>query len=310
MKKIKFIIISFFLTIYFNNSYSLSIQIIAKVENEIITNIDIEHEKRYLTFLNPNLEELQLEKKNEIAKNSLITEIVKKKELEKFFNFDESKNIIKIVEENFLKKKKIKNKEEFLNILKNRNLNYSKISAKLQIEGLWNQLVFKKFSKNVKIDRENLKQNIIKQFENTEKKFEYNLSEIVFQEKTNEGLEKIMNKISNSILENGFENSANIYSISNTSTNGGLIGWVNELQISRNINENIKNLKIGSISKPIKISGGYLLIKINNKKELKQEINLEKQLEKLVSQEQNRQLNNFSIIFYKKLKKNLEINEY
>ena len=310
MKKIKFIIISFFLTIYFNNSYSLSIQIIAKVENEIITNIDIEHEKRYLTFLNPNLEELQLEKKNEIAKNSLITEIVKKKELEKFFNFDESKNIIKIVEENFLKKKKIKNKEEFLNILKKRNLNYSKISAKLQIEGLWNQLVFKKFSKNVKIDRENLKQNIIKQFENTEKKFEYNLSEIVFQEKTNEGLEKIMNKISNSILENGFENSANIYSISNTSTNGGLIGWVNELQISRNINENIKNLKIGSISKPIKISGGYLLIKINNKKELKQEINLEKQLEKLVSQEQNRQLNNFSIIFYKKLKKNLEINEY
>ena len=111
-------------------------------------------------------------------------------------------------------------------------------------------------------------------------------------------------------MENGFENSANIYSISNTSTNGGLIGWVNELQISRNINENIKNLKIGSISKPIKISGGYLLIKINNKKELKQEINLEKQLEKLVSQEQNRQLNNFSIIFYKKLKKNLEINEY
>ena len=310
MKKIKLIIISFFLTIYFNNSYSLSIQIIAKVENEIITNIDIEHEKRYLTFLNPNLEELQLEKKNEIAKNSLITEIVKRKELEKFFNFDESKNIIKIVEENFLKKKKIKNKEEFLNILKNRNLNYTKISAKLQIEGLWNQLVFKKFSKNVKIDRGNLKQNIIKQSENTEKKFEYNLSEIVFQEKTNEGLEKIMNKISNSILENGFENSANIYSISNTSTNGGLIGWVNELQISRNINENIKNLKIGSISKPIKISGGYLLIKINNKKELKQEINLEKQLEKLVSQEQNRQLNNFSIIFYKKLKKNLEISEY
>ena len=310
MKKIKFIIISFFLTIYFNNSYSLSIQIIAKVENEIITNIDIEHEKRYLTFLNPNLEELQLEKKNEIAKNSIITEIVKRKELEKFFNFDESKNIIKIVQENFLKKKKIKNKEEFLNILKNKNLNYSKISAKLQIEGLWNQLVFKKFSKNVKIDRENLKQNIIKQFENTEKKFEYNLSEIVFQEKTNEGLEKIMNKISNSILENGFENSANIYSISNTATNGGLIGWVNELQISRNINENIKNLNIGSISKPIKIRGGYLLIKINNKKELKQEINLEKQLEKLVSQEQNRQLNNFSIIFYKKLKKNLEINEY
>ena len=110
-------------------------------------------------------------------------------------------------------------------------------------------------------------------------------------------------------MENGFENSANIYSISNTATNGGLIGWVNELQISRNINENIKNLKIDPY-KPIKISGGYLLIKINNKKELKQEINLEKQLEKLVSQEQNRQLNNFSIIFYKKLKKNLEISEY
>ena len=294
----------------FNGTNSNDLQIKVKVQNEIITNFDIEHEKKYLSFLNPKLNQLDEKKKFKISKNSLITEIVKKQELKKFFNFEETNEISNIVEKNFLKKKNIQNTSDFIKILNEQELNYDLIKKKFQIEGLWNRLIYKKYSQNIKIDEDELKNKIKNQFDNQEKKYEYNLSEIVFTENINENLEQLTTKINKNINDIGFENTANIYSISSTSKNGGLIGWVNELQISSRINNGINKLMIGEVSEPIEISGGYLIIKINDKKEFKQKINLNEQLEKLIAQETNRQFNNFSTILYKRLKKNLEINEY
>ena len=117
-------------------------------------------------------------------------------------------------------------------------------------------------------------------------------------------------KINQNIEKIGFENTANIFSNSNSSKNGGLIGWINELQLSNKVRNEINKLEIGQVSKPIKIQNGYLLIKINDKKEFKENINIEDQLTKLVNKEKNRQLNTFSNIYYKRLKKNIEINEY
>ena len=305
------IVIIFLISIFYNNLVcAIDIKIKAKVNNEIITNIDIDHEKKYLVFLNPKLVELNNKKIEEIAKNSLITELVKKKELNLLVNLDQNKEIIDILQNTFLKKKKIKSEKEYLEILKNRGLNYKKIRKKFQIEGLWNQLIYKKFYSNIKINKEELRLRILNKFENSEKKYEYNLSEIVFKESSDESLENLIKKINKNINSVGFENSANMFSISSSAKNGGLIGWINELQISDNINKNIKNLKINSFSEPIKISGSYIIIKINDKRVFKEKINIEDQLNSLISQETNRQLNNFSIIFYKKLKKNLDINEY
>ena len=305
------IVIIFLISIFYNNLvFAIDIKIKAKVNNEIITNIDIDHEKKYLVFLNPKLVELKNEKIEEIAKNSLITELVKKKELNLLVNLDQNKEIIDVLQNTFLKKKKIKSEKEYLEILKNRGLNYKKIRKKFQIEGLWNQLIYKKFYSNIKINKEELRLRILNKFENSEKKYEYNLSEIVFKESSNESLENLIRKINKNINSIGFENSANMFSISSSAKNGGLIGWINELQISDNINKNIKNLKINSFSEPIKISGSYIIIKINDKRVFKEKINIEDQLNSLISQETNRQLNNFSIIYYKKLKKNLDINEY
>ena len=305
------IVIIFLISIFYNNLvFAIDIKIKAKVNNEIITNIDIDHEKKYLVFLNPKLVELNNEKIEEIAKNSLITELVKKKELNLLVNLDQNKEIIDVLQNTFLKKKKIKSEKEYLEILKNRGLNYKKIRKKFQIEGLWNQLIYKKFYSNIKINKEELRLRILNKFENSEKKYEYNLSEIVFKESSNEKLENLIKKINKNINSIGFENSANMFSISSSAKNGGLIGWINELQISDNINKNIKSLKINSFSEPIKIAGSYIIIKINDKRVFKEKINIEDQLNSLISQETNRQLNNFSIIFYKKLKKNLDINEY
>ena len=310
MKNLKIIFFFAILLIFNNHSQGSLIEIKVQIENKIITNKDIESESKYLLFLNPKLKELDTSKVNEIAKNTLITEIIKKKELEKYFDFTEENNLIDVLEESLLIRKNIKDKNEFKKILEDKKINYNLIRRKLQIETFWNQLVFKKYSKNILIDEEELKQNIISQFNNKEQKYNYNLSEIIFSESVNDGLENKLLKITKSINEIGFENTANIYSISNTSSDGGLIGWINELQISNQINKNIKNLKINQVSKPIKISNGYILIKVNDKKKLEQKMNLEKELKKLINKEKNRQLNTFSTIFFKRLKKNIDINEY
>jgi len=310
MKKIKIFIIFFILFNFNINTNGDSINIKAQVYNEIITNIDIENEKKYLFFLNPKLKELEEIRVNNLAKNSLITEIIKKKELEKFFNFSKEDNVIKILEENLLKRKNIRNKEEFIKILNDLDIDYQIIKKKLQIETFWNRLIYDKYANSIIINKQDLERNIVDQFNNKKEKFVYNLSEITFSVNVTESVEEKLSKINNSILNIGFENTANIYSISNTSNNGGLIGWVNELQISDQINKNINELAINQISKPIKIPSGFILIKVNDKKVFKQKINIEEELKKLINAERNRQLNSFSIIFYKRLKKNIEINEY
>ncbi len=305
------IIIIYIILIFFNNlAFGNEIKIKVKIDNEIITNLDINHEIKYLIFLNPKLEELDKKKIDEIAKNSLITELLKRKKLKELIDFQQNTKIIDLLEQSFLRKKKINNKDEYLKILEKRDLDYKKIRNKLHIEGLWNQLIYKKYFNNVKINKEELRLRIVNNYKNKKKKYEFNLSEIVFTEDSEGNIEDLINKINKNIDTIGFENSANIFSISETAKNGGLIGWISELQISDKINQNIKNLGIDSFSKPIKIPGGYIILKINDKRIFEEDININDQLNSAISQETNRQLNNFSIIFYKKLKKNMDINEY
>ena len=310
MKKIKFI---FFITIFIiinTIGESINIQIKLKINNTIITNIDIENEKRYLLFLNPKLKELNKEKLYLVAKNSATSHFIKEQELKKFYNVNAENKIIDTVEKNYLLKKNIKNKTDYLQILKNYNVKYEFVRNKLLIESLWNRHIYTKYQKNIKINKEDMKQNILKKFNSREKKYEYNLSEIVIANDTLENLDNNFLQINKSIKEVGFENSANIFSISNTSKNGGSIGWVRELQITESISKNINKLKLNEISKPIQIANGYIIIKLNDKRELNEKIDFKIQLENLIKMETNRQLNNFSMILFKRLKKNIEINEF
>ena len=309
MKKITIIII--FFSFFFNiNTNSNVVEIKVKIQDELITNLDIENEINYLSFLNPKLKDLDKEKVFKIAKNSLITEIIKKKELKKFVDFQKENDLVNIIERNLLLKKNIKSKDEFKKILNSKNLEYKDIKNKLVIEALWNQLIYQRNSKNIVINKEELRNKIKGQIEGIKKKYEYNLSEIIFEEEIDKNLEDKVLEIKNSIDGIGFENTAIIFSISNTAKNGGLIGWINELQISKLILEKIEKLNQDQFSEPIKVNNSYLIIKVNQKKELKNKINLEKELEKLINLETNRQLNNFSNILYKRLRKNLEVYEY
>tara|TARA_B100001175_G_scaffold311799_1_gene316781 strand:+ start:301 stop:1236 length:936 start_codon:yes stop_codon:yes gene_type:complete len=310
MKKNKFfnffyvVIIFLFLT---NNSISeKKIIIELKIGSEILTNIDIEKEQNYLIALNNNLKDISKKQLKEIARNSIIKEMIKKNELLKYYDLNETEKYGDQILKDFILTLNFKNEDEFKLYLKNYNVSILDIKEKIKIETLWNELIFKKFSGQINVNKEEIKKNL-----KSKKKFiiEYNLSEILFELEGNEILEKKYDLIIKNINSSGFKNSANLYSISDSSKFGGQIGWVSEAELNELMLKEVESLKLNQITKPIQTAGGYLIIKLNNKKKEQVIINIEKALIKRISQERNRQLNQFSLIYYNKIKQNIFISE-
>ena len=107
----------------------------------------------------------------------------------------------------------------------------------------------------------------------------------------------------------GFKNTSNLYSIAENAKTGGNLGWISQTQLSNLIVKAIKNLNNGETTKPIQISNGFLILKINEKRQKEKKINFEKEFQKMIKREKNNQFNQFSIIYFNKIKQNININE-
>ena len=310
-KNIKFLF--FLLIIFINSKISYSnndVKILFKIDNEIITNIDVEKEKRYLIALNNKLSELPVLQLNNIAKESLIKEIVKKKELKKFFDTNKKNEYSEKIAKNFYKRLNFKNENEFQLYLNNFNIKKEFVMDKIKQETMWNQMIFERFKYQVNIDEENLKKLLQKKINNNEyKNKNYNISEILFQLDSNENLNSKLNIIKKSINEVGFENTANIFSISPSSKFGGKIGWIEKNQLSDILLKEIIQIKKNELTNPVQTNNGYLIIKLNDKRIVNKEINFEDEFNKLVSFEKEKQYNQISNIFYNKIKQNTYISE-
>ena len=297
----------FCINLFFTTSvFGVENKILFKINNEIISTIDVYNETKYLKLINPKLQNLDKENIYEIAKNSLIRENIKKIELLKN-NIDlnvneEMKNQIK---NNFSKRLKFNSIKEMENFLKTNNIKHEDVVNKITIESLWNSLIVKKFIKDVKINQNKIKEEINQQTNQQE----FFLFEIVFNIKTNENLDSKYEIIKNDINNKGFENSAIIHSLSTSSESGGEIGWIKESALNKNIKEKIENLESGEITKPIVVPGGILILKMKNKRITKKNLDIEKELKLAVRKRTNEQLNQFSIIYFNKIKKNIMINE-
>ena len=305
-KKFFFLIIIFFAS--FKVLFAEKIIIKATVNDEIITNYDIKKEGRYLKILNPQLSQVDDKKVFKLAKQSLVNEIIKRKEIAKNLKTDGDNPLIEEYFKDLYTRLNFKNKQDFENSLKSQN-NYSPedIKKKLQTEIMWNELIYLRFSPQVKINKQDLL-NKINKMSNKQRK-EYLLSEIVFQKKKDENLETLKKKISESILEIGFNNTANIFSISESAKLGGKIGWINENNLSEVIQKSIKNKKENEITDVILIGNNYLIIKIEEVRLKQISIDKDEELEKMVKFERNNQLNKFSRIYFNKAKMNYSINE-
>tara|TARA_B100000575_G_C23064052_1_gene612616 strand:+ start:304 stop:1218 length:915 start_codon:yes stop_codon:yes gene_type:complete len=301
-KKIIFFFIILILQINYVNSSE--IKIVAKVNSEILTNVDIQNESKYLLILNTNLKNLNKKELYDLSKNSLIRQILKKEEIIKNFKLEKYSEL----GENLLKKNYtalgFENKEEYSNYLTKKGFSVKILKEKLLIERLWNSLIYEKFKNKIKIDENEIKMRVETLIHNQEEVYEYNLSEILFDFNTE--YEQLINFIDNY----GFEAAANRYSISDTSMKGGKIGWIKDGNLNEKLKKKISSLNEGQISNPIEIPNGNLIIKLNQKRQLKSEINPDLEIKKQINFEENRQLNSFSLNFYKKIKQNSSINEY
>ena len=308
MKKIKVFVI-FIIILIFNSKANSQIEIKFKVGEEIITNIDVKNEMNYLVFLRPNLGKISENELIKISENSIIREIIKRKEIDRLFTKTVNIEFIDEIKNNLLKFKGVNNEDELKILLNNNNIEYEEIIEKMKYEGLWNELVFKKNNSFLKTDKKKLKEQLIQKKTN-EKSYQYNLSELLFEISVDETFNNKYEIIKEFIKINDFKTAAVKYSISDTSNKGGQIGWVKDTFLSEDLVKLLSKIEIGRTSKPIKTPNGYLILKINNKKEIENIINIEKELDELIKYERNNQLNQFSLMYYKKLKQSTIINEY
>jgi peptidyl-prolyl cis-trans isomerase SurA len=298
--------IIFLLSFFTSNLIAFENKIIVKVNNEIITSVDIQNEINYLKILNPQVINLDKKKLINIAKNSLIREKVKIIALldvvKEIKVKDEYTN--KIIENSY-KKIGIDTIDQYKKYLKNNQLRIEYIKNKISIEAIWNELIYKKFNSKIVIDKD----KIINEVKNNPD-IKILLSEIVFQVKNKNDLDKKYNNIKKDIQNEGFENAALIHSISNSASSGGKIGWIDKNSLNEIIKDNLLNLKIGEFSKPILTQSGFLIIKINDvKTNVFNEENIEKKVDALIRIKTNQQLNQLSNIYLNKIKKDLIINE-
>jgi peptidyl-prolyl cis-trans isomerase SurA len=306
MKNILTIFFILFFSIKLNAQIKSEINIIAKINDEIITNFDVEKEINYLIAINNQLQNVELNELKKFAKESLIKEIIKKRELLKYYALNQENDYLDNYIKNFYEKLQINSKQEFELYLSKYDLSFLDIKNKLEIEVVWNEYIYTKYKDQVNIDIEKIKKKIdnTKIIGNS-----YLLSEILYLIKSKKESELKYQEIVNSINEIGFINTASVYSVSDTSKYGGDIGWVNERQLTKNINEGIKELNIGEVSKAIVVPGGVLILKVNNKK--KEDLNIDKDdaLKKQIAFEKNKQFNQFSLIYYNKIKFNAKVDE-
>tara|TARA_B100001175_G_C19510996_1_gene643866 strand:- start:301 stop:1182 length:882 start_codon:yes stop_codon:yes gene_type:complete len=289
-----------------NIASSYENKILFKVNNQIITSLDILNEVNYLNSINESLKTLEKEKIYQIAKNSLIKEKIKEIFLSEIYQDiklnDEDFN--RLIMENY-SNLEIRDREELNTHLKKFNLKIEYLKKKISIYTFWNQYIYLKYSKNIDINIEEIKKEILK---NDEQK-EFLISEILFTLEKEETLENKFLLINKTISEKGFDNSALIFSISETAKNGGKIGWIKSSSINSKIFKYISKLKINDHTKPIVVPGGFLILKLNNVKTTKREINLDQELEAIIKIKTNNQLNQFANIFLNKIKKEIVINE-
>ena len=293
-----------------NKSFSQKVSIIYVVENTPITNIEINNEINYLLLINQELRKIDKKSLVQYASKSILKEKIKEIEVKKYFEFGQNHKIINGNLNKLMSSLNIKNENEFNKLLAELNLSRNFLSKKIEIELIWNRLIYEMYKDKITINEEKIKKNLeININDQSNKIDEFLLYEILFSPNTTSDLEIELSKIKKSINDVGFENTANIFSVSSSSKFGGKIGWVNKNHLSKTIIDTIQKLDLGMYSDPINVPTGKLILMIKDKRKVENNLSLEEELSKIITAEKNKQLNQFSSIYYKKVELDTEIYE-
>ena len=311
MKKINYIFFILFFLLLNKNINAFENSILYKVNNEMITSYDLDKEAKYMVSLNPKIKSLSKNELQKIVTQSIINEKIKKIELDKYFVLGENLNdpVLNDIVKNLYNRIGINEKKEFKDYLSKFDLKYEWVTKKIEIETLWNNLIYKKYNNKLTINIPQIKNELKKEIKLSTNSKRFNLSEILVKPDQQNKDDKLIKNVKESIEQVGFNNTANIFSSSDTAKVGGNIGWVEESSLSSVIIKELKNLKKGNITKPIKLNSGFLFLKIENIEITKKKINFDKDLNNKIVYEKNKQLAQFSNIYFNRIKQSIIINE-
>ena len=290
---------------------SQEFKIVLKINDSIITNKDIIDEYNYLKSLNKDLDKISKAEVMNIARESLIRENIKKDEIEKYIkveNFDRDELMEGIIK-NVYKRLNFQTVSDFQKYLETFDFSLADVEKKLKIEIMWNQLIAEKFKSQITIDEDKIRKKVLDEKINYKNLIEYDLSEIVFSAKNKKELILKKEQIKKIIENISFETAANKFSISDTANFGGNIGKVNENQLSQLVKDELKKINSGEYTKTINVGNNFMIIKINEKKLVDLKLDENEIIKKMVEIERKRQYENFSLIYYNKIKLNSQINE-
>ena len=300
------IIIFFF---YNANSFGLENKILVKIEEDIITSIDVENESKYLLLLNKNIKNLKKEQIFNISKKSIIREKIQNIEILKTFkDLNVPEDYLNQILKNVYQEIGINDLKIFKKYLEENSIEYSHVKKKIETEALWNQLIIAKFSTKIIINENEIRKKL-KESNNILSK-SFLVSEIFFEATNADEVQILYNNIKKTIEEEGFDKAALTHSSSNTSSSGGKLGWIEEETLNQNLKKIFDKMNEGEFTNPITIPGGFMILKIDKIKKVKKNQNIEKAVKKIIQSKKNNQLNQFSKMHFNKIKKDIQINEF
>ena len=307
-KKIIYLIIPFLI---FSNNLQGAIKdgLFATVGNKAITESDIVKEIKTILILSD--QPYNAEKRDtlqSVAVRESVKRNIKKIEIEKYNNLsynesDLSKELIFLAEQSnsdidTLKLKFAQNGIDFSNVIEN-----------IKTELLWNSLIFQIYKDRLNINLSEVEEQL-KSLSKKKDLNEYLISEIIIKPVTKDKLNSEINKIKEEIKIQGFEKIAMEKSISDSSINGGDLGWVNQNVISEEFESKIINTAIGQISEPVLLPEGIVFFKVRDKRVSKKNIDLVQARQQIINSEKTKILNMYSLSHYDTLRRTIAINYY
>ncbi len=259
-----FVIILLFFS-FFNISYGqVQTKIVLKIDNKIVTNFEVKN--KILTEL--LLSNLEINQKNidnfkAQAVNSLIDLKLKEIELERF-----SANFKDTDINNYLKLITKKNINELKSIFFKNNLDFNLFLNEVKTELKWRQFIYNTYSSRLDINLDNIDKELETFLKTEGLKVEFKLSEIELLIENVNNYQTKLSEIKKIIEDIGFENAALKFSTSGTKLNSGNLGWIRANALSKEIYNNLKNLKKGDISEPIIKGNTLTLFKLVDKRKL------------------------------------------
>lgn len=281
-------------------------KIIIKVGNEIVTSYELKNKiMRSLILSGIEINQDNIDKIKKKSVENLISNKLIKIEIKKY-DFEVSQNQIK----SYIKSMSPLDESELKNRFKEYNLDYDLFLEEIEYQLKWQKLIYNTYSNKISINNDDI-ENELKNFQKKNSKIiEYNLSEIEIPFKNKDLLDGLIKEIKELISKDGFEDTAIKLSISPSASNKGMLGWVTSASLSKKMNNILKNLKVNEISKPIKKIDSILFIRLNDIREINNNVtNSENFKEKLVNRKKNELFNLYSRSHISKLR-NSSVIEY